>query len=133
MTTLAVEPARAGATGMAASRSRTAKAAIRARRKGSTPEERLAGGSEGILTQPHHCPPPPHGPGATRPDRPAGAALAGRRRHDARMANTSTGKEGRGSKLPARTGADVHLADAFDRPGCPLCRERDRAEAAYLE
>ena len=38
-----------------------------------------------------------------------------------------------GSRLPARTGADVHLADAFERPGCPLCRERDRAESAYLE
>jgi hypothetical protein len=37
------------------------------------------------------------------------------------------------SRLPARTGADVHLADAFERTGCPLCRERDRAEAAYLE
>jgi hypothetical protein len=37
------------------------------------------------------------------------------------------------SPLPARTGADVHLADAFAQPGCPLCRERDRTEAAYLE
>jgi hypothetical protein len=37
------------------------------------------------------------------------------------------------SRLPARTGADVHLADAFDKAGCPLCRERDRLEAAYLE
>ena len=37
------------------------------------------------------------------------------------------------SRLPARTGADVHLADAFERPGCPLCRERDRSETAYLE
>src|SRR5436190_1137876 len=37
------------------------------------------------------------------------------------------------SRLPARTGADVHLADSFGRPGCPLCRERSRAEAAYLE
>jgi hypothetical protein len=37
------------------------------------------------------------------------------------------------SRLPARTGADVHLADAFARPGCPLCRERRRTEAAYLE
>ena len=35
--------------------------------------------------------------------------------------------------LPAHTGADVHLADAFGRPGCPLCHERARAEAAYLE
>lgn len=34
--------------------------------------------------------------------------------------------------LPARTGADVHLADAFRRPGCPLCREQARTEAAYL-
>ena len=37
------------------------------------------------------------------------------------------------SRLPARTGADVHLADAFGAPGCPLCRERERSEAAYLE
>ena len=37
------------------------------------------------------------------------------------------------SRLPARTGADVHLADAFDKAGCPLCRERDRLGAAYLE
>ncbi|MEI7743653.1 MAG: DUF6062 family protein [Chloroflexota bacterium] len=36
-------------------------------------------------------------------------------------------------KLPARTGADVHLAEAFSLPGCPLCRERSRTEAAYLE
>lgn len=37
------------------------------------------------------------------------------------------------SRLPVRTGADVHLADAFDMPGCPLCRERSRTETAYLE
>lgn len=37
------------------------------------------------------------------------------------------------SRLPARTGADVHLADAFEHAGCPLCRERERMEAAYLE
>lgn len=37
------------------------------------------------------------------------------------------------SRLPARSGADVHLADAFEAPGCPLCRELDRTEAAYLE
>ena len=35
--------------------------------------------------------------------------------------------------LPVRTGADVHLADAFGAPGCPLCRERERSETAYLE
>jgi len=35
--------------------------------------------------------------------------------------------------LPVRTGADVHLADAFAAPGCPLCRERGRQERAYLE
>lgn len=39
----------------------------------------------------------------------------------------------RGSRLPVRTGADVHLADAFEAPGCPLCRERQRSEDAYLE
>jgi hypothetical protein len=37
------------------------------------------------------------------------------------------------SRLPVRTGADVHLADAFGEPGCPLCRERARTETAYLE
>ena len=37
------------------------------------------------------------------------------------------------SHLPARTGADVHLADAFREPGCPLCRELERTESAYLE
>jgi hypothetical protein len=30
-------------------------------------------------------------------------------------------------------GADIHLADAFARAGCPLCRERRRTEAGYLE
>ena len=37
------------------------------------------------------------------------------------------------TRLPVRTGADVHLADAFGLPGCPLCRERARTEAAYVE
>ena len=37
------------------------------------------------------------------------------------------------TRLPARTGADVHLGDAFALPGCPLCRERRRVGAAYLE
>ena len=27
----------------------------------------------------------------------------------------------------------MHLADAFGAPGCPLCRERQRSEDAYLE
>ena len=36
-------------------------------------------------------------------------------------------------KLPVRSGADIRLADALDAPGCPLCRERDRAVAASLE
>lgn len=35
--------------------------------------------------------------------------------------------------LPVRSGADIHLADAFALDGCPLCRERRRTEAAYLE
>ena len=35
--------------------------------------------------------------------------------------------------LRVRSGADIHLADAFALPGCPLCRERQRTEAAYLE
>jgi Family of unknown function (DUF6062) len=37
------------------------------------------------------------------------------------------------TRLRVRSGADIHLADAFDAPGCPLCRERWRTEAAYLE
>jgi len=37
------------------------------------------------------------------------------------------------SRLPVRSGADIHLADAFARPGCPICRELDRGEAAYLD
>ena len=37
------------------------------------------------------------------------------------------------TRLPARSGADIHLADAFEAPGCPVCRELDRAESAYLE
>jgi hypothetical protein len=35
--------------------------------------------------------------------------------------------------LRVRSGADINLADAFGLPGCPLCRERRRTEAAYLE
>ena len=37
------------------------------------------------------------------------------------------------TRLPARSGADIHLADAFEAPGCPVCRELDRVESAYLE
>lgn len=36
-------------------------------------------------------------------------------------------------KLPVRSSADIRLADALGAPGCPLCRERDRAVAAYFE
>jgi hypothetical protein len=36
-------------------------------------------------------------------------------------------------RLPVHSSADVHLADAFGLAGCPLCRERARTEAAYLE
>ncbi len=35
--------------------------------------------------------------------------------------------------LPIHSGADIHLADAFGLAGCPLCREGDRTEAAYVE
>ncbi len=57
---------------------------------------------------------------------------AGRRRaRRARVANR--GHHDVMTRLPARTGADVHLADAFAAPGCPLCRERARADAGYLE
>lgn len=34
--------------------------------------------------------------------------------------------------LPVRSGADARLADAFGRPGCPLCRERERLEARQI-
>ena len=37
------------------------------------------------------------------------------------------------SRLPVHSGSDIHLADAFGQPGCPLCRELARTEAAYLE
>lgn len=37
------------------------------------------------------------------------------------------------SRLPVHSGSDIHLADAFGQPGCPLCRERARTESAYLE
>jgi len=37
------------------------------------------------------------------------------------------------TRLRVRSGADIELADAFGAPGCPLCRERRRTEAAYLE
>jgi hypothetical protein len=36
-------------------------------------------------------------------------------------------------RLRVRSGADIHLADAFDAAGCPLCRERRRTERNYLE
>lgn len=35
--------------------------------------------------------------------------------------------------LPVHSSADIHLSDAFGAQGCPLCRERARTEAAYLE
>lgn len=35
--------------------------------------------------------------------------------------------------LPVHSGADIHLADAFGLPGCPLCRERRRTETAFME
>jgi len=36
-------------------------------------------------------------------------------------------------RLPARSAADVHLAEAFEGPGCPLCAEVARTNAAWLE
>jgi hypothetical protein len=36
-------------------------------------------------------------------------------------------------ELPARNISDVHLADLFDAPGCPLCSARARATDRYLE
>ena len=36
-------------------------------------------------------------------------------------------------RLPARSAADVHLADAFGRPGCPVCTEVARADGLWLE
>ncbi len=37
------------------------------------------------------------------------------------------------SQLPVHSSSDIHLADAFGMPGCPLCGERARTEAAFLE
>ncbi len=37
------------------------------------------------------------------------------------------------SQLPVHSSSGIHLADAFGMPGCPLCRERRRTEAAFLE
>lgn len=37
------------------------------------------------------------------------------------------------TRLPARSAPDVHLADAFVRPGCPVCGEIARADAGWLE
>lgn len=37
------------------------------------------------------------------------------------------------ASLPVHSSSDIHLADAFAMPGCPLCRERRRTEAAFLE
>ena len=37
------------------------------------------------------------------------------------------------SRLPVHSSSDIHLADAFGMPGCPLCRERRRTDAAFLE
>jgi hypothetical protein len=36
-------------------------------------------------------------------------------------------------RLPATSIADVHLADAFAGPGCPLCAEVARADTQWLE
>lgn len=36
-------------------------------------------------------------------------------------------------RLPARSAADVHLADAFEVPGCPVCTELARTDAQWLE
>ncbi|MFN8631825.1 MAG: DUF6062 family protein [Chloroflexota bacterium] len=36
-------------------------------------------------------------------------------------------------RLPARSAADVHLADAFEAPGCPICTELARTDALWLE
>jgi Family of unknown function (DUF6062) len=35
--------------------------------------------------------------------------------------------------LPVHSGADARLADAFQRPGCPLCRQRSGQERSYIE
>jgi hypothetical protein len=35
--------------------------------------------------------------------------------------------------LPARDISDIHLADLFDEPGCPLCLERDRSAARLIQ
>lgn len=38
-----------------------------------------------------------------------------------------------GMRLPARSAADVHLAESFEGPGCPLCAEVARADDQWLE
>jgi hypothetical protein len=35
--------------------------------------------------------------------------------------------------LPAHSSADIHLADAFEAPGCPVCAEVARADGLWLE
>jgi Family of unknown function (DUF6062) len=37
------------------------------------------------------------------------------------------------TELPVRSLADIHLAEAFEGPGCPLCSERSRAERSSIE
>jgi bacterioferritin-associated ferredoxin len=36
-------------------------------------------------------------------------------------------------RLPAKSAADVHLADAFEAAGCPICAEVARTDAQWLE
>jgi len=36
-------------------------------------------------------------------------------------------------RLPARSAADLRLADAFEGPGCPVCAEVARTDAQWLE
>ena len=38
-----------------------------------------------------------------------------------------------GMRLPARSAPDVHLADAFEAAGCPVCTEIARTDAQWLE
>ena len=124
MTTFALEAPSAGRGGDATrAAARVARAAVQGTAQGLGSGRCIGWGSRPSSPNRTSAAPPPHGPVRTRHDRPA------ERAEPAGDPPTM----GAMARLPARTGADVHLADSFGRPGCPLCRERSRAEAAYLE
>ena len=115
-----------------ARRARADRVAMRARRKGSDSSVRGRAPEPRTASSPNRTRPTTGG--RSRPD-PERWSWAGGARHlpPERARRRRRRHHGGMSHLPARTGADVHLADAFGVPGCPLCRERERTEAAYLE